>query len=85
MPKTNMDSPCSSVADMSDAMFCLYRMNVLKTNPNPDRAAIAAIASRLMRLAGTCPEVGLPHQEISAYTVGRDPSNTVSDNYRSSG
>jgi hypothetical protein len=84
MLNTKTDSSWS-VADMSDVMFCLYRMNVLKTSPNPDRAAIAAIASRMKRLAGTCPEVGLPRKEISGYTVGRAPNNMASDNCRSSG
>lgn len=85
MPKTNTDSLCRSVADMSDAMFCLYRMNVLKTNPNPDHAAIAAIGSRMKRLAAICPGdpwASWPDQEISAYTVGRDPNSTASDNCR---
>jgi hypothetical protein len=85
MLNIKMDSSCRSVADMSDAMFCLYRMNVLKNSPDPDRAAIAAIASRMKRLAGTCTDVGLPRQEISGYTVGRDPNNMASDNCRSSG
>jgi hypothetical protein len=85
VPNTKTDASSRSVADMSDAMFCLYRMNVLMTSHNPDLAAIAAIASRMKRLAGTFPDAGLPHREISGYTVGRDPNNTVSDNCRPSG
>jgi hypothetical protein len=56
VPNVNTDSPCISSADLSDAMFCLYRMNVLKRNPNPDHAAMAAVASRMKRLARSYPE-----------------------------
>jgi hypothetical protein len=66
--KTNTDSPGSHIASIvSDYRFCTYRLNVLKDNPNPDQAAIAAILSRMKRLAGTCPGVSLPdegHQRI---------------------
>jgi hypothetical protein len=84
VPNANTDSPCISPADLSDARFCLYRMNVLKTNPNPDRAAMAAIASRMKRLVRSYPE-GRQHQELSGYTVGTDPNNTASDSYRKNG
>lgn len=54
------DIACLTAADQSDAMFCLYRLHVIQSSPHPDRAAVAAIESRIERLTGSCPVAQIP-------------------------
>ena len=44
-------------AAVSDYRFCLYRMNVLRSGPNPDDAALASVAARIERLITDYPAV----------------------------
>jgi len=37
--------------------FCLYRLNVLRSRPNPDRTAIAAVMAHIERLVVAYPEI----------------------------
>jgi hypothetical protein len=42
---------------LSDYRFCLYRLNVLRSRPNPDRTAIAAVMAHIERLVVAYPEI----------------------------
>ena len=68
-------SPSSLAGMLSDYRFCAYRLDVLRGNPNADRASIEAVTVRMRGLAGACREMKLPGV-VSVYTVETDPNST---------
>jgi hypothetical protein len=42
---------------LSDYRFCLYRLSVLRSRPNPDRTAIAAVLAHIEQLIVAYPEI----------------------------
>jgi hypothetical protein len=62
---SNVSVPGRNTATIrADAALSIYRLKTLKSKPKPDDTAIAAIVSRIRRLAAMYPEVILPDDAL---------------------